>query len=99
MSTSVTGMIRTSSPASSGTSHAFVSVWHAPTKPTSTAAQSRWPQDPTGSPCRRTRLRAAAAKRIKIGIARTCACRSAKSRLQNGYSLIVSLMTREVAQK
>ena len=40
-----------------------------------------------------------ARKSRSTGIANTWAWRSAKTRLQNGYSLIVSLTTRDVAQK
>ena len=90
---------RASSPQSRGTSHAFVSAWTAPKKPSSAAPASRARHGAAGSPCRRTRWSAVARKSSRIGIASTCACRSANVRLQNGYSLIVSLMTREVAQK
>jgi hypothetical protein len=77
----------------------LVSTSAAAMKPSSTAPPSRALHDATGSPCRRSTWSAAARKSRRTGITSTCACRSANTRLQNGYSLIVSFTTRDVAQK
>ena len=86
-------------PARSGVSHALVSACAAAANPRIAPEAMREVVRAGGSEFTRTNWRAEAATSRKSGMARTCACRSAKVRLQNGYSLMVSLMTREVAQK
>jgi hypothetical protein len=92
-------MTSSSRPARSGASHALVSAWTAPRNPRSSPETSLRGHDASGSAWTRTKWRAAARKSKSVGIPKTCAWRSAKSRLQSGYSLIVSLMTLDVAQK
>ena len=74
-------------------------AWAAAENPRMTPDAIRETVRAGGSEFTRTKWTAAEQKSRKRGIGRTWAWRSAKTRLQNGYSLIVSLMTRDVAQK
>ncbi len=77
----------------------MVSAWTEAKNPSRHAPAARRDREAIGTAWRRTKFTAAAAKSRKIGMAKTWAWRSAKVRLQRGYSLIVSRITREVAQK
>ena len=87
--------------------HAYTGVDHplvipsAPKKrPASATRAVAWRRARGASRSRVTKRRRTATKAALKGRTRTCACRSAKRKLQNGYSSIaVGGMTRDVAQK